>query len=233
MAMHEGYPVYFVVFFPEPSPGQTMAYVLHTLRRFVEEVSKRHEGKSPVLYGNCQAGWAIAILAADCQGLAGPAVLNGSPLSYWAGASGVNPVRVSGGLPGGVWLTHLASDLGDGRFDGAWLVQNFENLKPEGVFEKYANLFSHMDRERTRFLEFERWWNGFYFLSREEMLAIVDNLFVGNRLEQGKFKVCSGCFVDLRRIQNPIVIFASFGDNITPRIRRSAGFRSFTPAQTT
>jgi hypothetical protein len=29
--MHEGYPVYFVVFFPEPSPGQTLANVFFTL----------------------------------------------------------------------------------------------------------------------------------------------------------------------------------------------------------
>jgi hypothetical protein len=216
IALHEGYPVYFVVFYPEPSPGQTMADVLHTLRRFVEEVSKHHEGKPPILYGNCQAGWAIAILAADCQGLAGPAVLNGSPLSYWAGESGINPARVSGGLLGGAWLIHLTADLGDGRFDGAWLVQNFENLKPEGVWEKYANLFLHMDHERERFLDFERWWNGFYFLSREEMLAIVENLFISNSLEQGKLKVCPDCFVDLRRIHNPLVIFASYGDNITP-----------------
>jgi hypothetical protein len=216
IAMHEGYPAYFVVFYPEPAPRQTMADVLHTLRRFVEEVSRRHEGKSPVLYGNCQAGWAIAILAADCQGLAGPAVLNGSPLSYWGGESGVNPARVAGGLLGGTWLTHLTSDLGNGRFDGAWLVQNFENLRPEGIWEKYANLFSHIDRERDRFLEFERWWNGFYFLSREEMLAIVENLFVGNRLEQTRLKICPDCYVDLRRIRNPLVVFASYGDNITP-----------------
>jgi hypothetical protein len=216
IALHEGYPVYFVVFYPEPAPGQSMAHVLHALRRFVEEVSRRHETKPPILYGNCQAGWAIAILAADCQGLAGPAVLNGSPLSYWAGESGINPARVSGGLLGGAWLTHLTADLGDGRFDGAWLAQNFENLKPEGVWEKYANLFSHLDRERERFLDFERWWNGFYFLSREEMLAIVENLFIGNSLEQGKLKVCPDCLVDLRRIHNPLVIFASYGDNITP-----------------
>ena len=216
IAMHEGHPVYFVVFFPEPAPGQTMADVLHTLRRFVEEVTRRHDAKPPILYGNCQAGWAIAILAADCQGLAGPAVLNGSPLSYWAGGSGVNPARVSGGLLGGAWLTHLTADLGDGRFDGAWLVQNFENLKPEGVWEKYANLFSHIDGERDRFLDFERWWNGFFFLSREEMLAIVENLFIGNGLEQGKLRICPNCTVDLRRIHNPLVIFASYGDNITP-----------------
>lgn len=216
IAMHQGHPVYFVIFFPEPSPGQTMADVLHALRRFVEEVAKRHGGKPPILYGNCQAGWAIAILAADCQGLAGPAVLNGSPLSYWSGETGINPARVAGGLLGGAWLTHLWSDLGNGRFDGAWLVQNFENLKPEGVWGKYANLFSHIDSERERFLEFERWWNGFYFLSREEMLAIVENLFIGNSLEQGKLRICPHCTVDLRRIHNPLVIFASYGDNITP-----------------
>lgn len=216
VALHEGHPVYFVVFFPEPCPGQTLADVLHALRRFVEEVGKRHSGTPPVLYGNCQAGWAIAILAAHCQGLAGPTVLNGSPLSYWAGEPGVNPMRISGGLFGGAWPAHLAADLGGGRFDGAWLVQNFESLKPEAVWEKYANLFSHLDTERERFLAFERWWGGFYFLSREEILAIIENLFVGNRLEQGTLPVCHGCVADLRRIRNPMVIFASYGDNITP-----------------
>nr|WP_244111979.1 DUF3141 domain-containing protein [Burkholderia diffusa] len=216
MAMHEGHAVYFVIFFPEPCPGQTLADVLHALRRFVDEVARRHPGKRPVMYGNCQAGWAITLLSADCEGLVGPAILNGSPLSYWAGESGVNPMRIAGGLVGGVWLTHLLADLGAGRFDGAWLAANFENLKPEAVWEKYANLFSHIDTARDRFLEFERWWNGFYFLSREEILAIVENLFIGNRLEEGKVRICENCVADLRRIRNPLVIFASLGDNITP-----------------
>jgi hypothetical protein len=216
MAMREGHPVYFVVFFPEPCPGQTLADVLHALRRFVEEVARRHPGKPPVLYGNCQAGWAITLLSADCEGLVGPVVLNGSPLSYWAGESGVNPMRVAGGLLGGAWLAHMMADLGDGRFDGAWLAANFENLKPEAVWQKYATLFADIDTERERFLEFERWWNGFYFLSREEILAIVENLFIGNQLEEGKFRICEGCTADLRRIRNPLVIFASYGDNITP-----------------
>ncbi len=217
MAMREGHPVYFVIFFPEPAPGQTLADVLHALRRFVKEVARRHPGKPPVLYGNCQAGWAGTLLSADCEGLVGPAVLNGSPLSYWAGESGANPMRVAGGLLGGAWLVHLMADLGNGRFDGAWLAQNFETLKPENViWEKYAHLFANIDTERERFLEFERWWNGFYFLSREEILAIVENLFIGNKLEQGLMRICDGCFADLRRIRNPLVIFASYGDNITP-----------------
>ncbi len=89
-------------------------------------------------------------------------------------------------------------------------------MKPETVFEKYANLFTNIDAERERCLELERCWNGLYFLSREEILAIVENLFIGNKLEQGKFPICEGCAADLRRIRNPLVIFASYGDNITP-----------------
>ena len=216
IALHEGHAVYFAIFYPEPVAGQTLADVLHALRRFAEEVARRHPGKPPVLYGNCQAGWAAALLAADCEGLVGPAVLNGSPLSYWAGESGVNPMRIAGGFVGGAWLTHFLADLGGGRFDGAWLVQNFEGLKPEAVWEKYARLFANVDTERDRFLEFERWWNGFYFLSREEILAIVENLFIGNRLEEGRLRICDGCDADLRRIRNALVIFASYGDNITP-----------------
>ena len=216
VALHQGHPVYFVAFTPEPMPGQTLADVLHALRRFVEEVAKRHPGSAPILYGNCQAGWAVTLLAADCAGLTGPTILNGTPLSYWAGEPGVNPMRIAAGFEGGTWLTHLLADLGDGRFDGAWLVQNFEGLKPESVWEKHANLYVAVDTERQRFLDFERWWNGFFFLSREEILAIVENLFVGDRLEQGRLRICDGCHADLRRIRNPVVIFASYGDNITP-----------------
>jgi hypothetical protein len=217
MALHEGHPVYFVIFFPEPVKGQTLADVLHALRLFVEAVSRLHPEKPPVLYGNCQAGWAVTLLSADCEGLVGPVVLNGSPLSYWAGETGVNPMRTSGGLLGGAWLAHFVADLGNGRFDGAWLAQNFEYLQPEkSVWEKYAHLFANIDSERERFLEFERWWNGFYSLSREEILATVENLFIGNQLERGEFRIGDHCSVDLRQIGNPVVVFASHGDNITP-----------------
>jgi hypothetical protein len=217
IALHVGHPVYFVVFFPEPCPRQSLGDVLAALRRFVEHVAKLHAGKPPILYGNCQAGWAATVVSAHCEGPTGPVVLNGSPLSYWAGEAGFNPMRVAAGFVGGVWLTHYLADLGLGRFDGAWLAQNFEGLKPEtAVWDKYANLFTHIDTEQQRFLDFERWWNGFYRLSGEEMVAIVENLFVGNRLEQGKVRIDAHCIADLTRIRSPLVIFASYGDNITP-----------------
>lgn len=217
MSLHEGHETYFVVFFPLPCPNQTLADVLHVLRRFVEEVSSRHDGMSPVLYGNCQAGWAATLLAADCEGLAGVTVLSGSPLSYWAGASDVNPMRLSGGLMGGSWITHLLADLGNGKLDGAWLVQNFENLSPSNtLWDKNYNVFANIDTERQRFLDFERWWTGYHFLSREEILSIVQDLFIGNKLERGTLEIDEHCFVDLKRIRNPLVIFASSGDNISP-----------------
>lgn len=217
IALHTGHPVYFVVFFPEPCKGQTLGDVIKALGRFVAHVAERHDGKRPVLYGNCQGGWAAALVAADCEGQVGAAVLNGSPLSYWGGEPGVNPLRIMGGFVGGVWLNHFLADSNGGRFDGAWLVQNFENLNPgNALFEKYANLFTRIDTEADRFLDFERWWGGFYRLSGEEIVSIVEDLFIGNQLEQGQVRLDEHCTVDLRTIRNPLVIFSSYGDNITP-----------------
>jgi len=217
ISLHVGHPVYFVVFFPEPCPQQTLSDVLAALEQFVAHVAGRHKGKRPVLYGNCQAGWAATLLAAHCDIAMGPAVLNGSPLSYWEGKPGANPMRLMGGFVGGVWLSHLLADLNQDRFDGAWLVQNFENLKPgNAAWEKYANLFTKIDTEQDRFLDFERWWGGFYRLSGEEIVSIVEDLFIGNKLEQGKVRIDEHCVADLKRIRNPLVIFASYGDNITP-----------------
>jgi len=217
IALHEGHPVYFVIFYPDPEPDQTMGDVLAALRKFVEEVSAWHDNKPPVLYGNCQAGWMLALLSADCSGLVGPAVMNGSPLSYWAGGEEMNPMQVRGGLSGGVWLTRMMSDMSNGIFDGAWLVHNFEQLNPaKAIWDKYYNLFANVDKESERFLSFERWWNGFYSLSEEEITATVENLFIGNKIERGEMVLDEHCAIALKDIKNPLLIFASEGDEITP-----------------
>ena len=217
IALHQGYSVYFVIFYPKPEPHQNIKDVLAALRIFVEHVKKLHEGKPPVLYGNCQAGWMLALLSADCQGLAGPAVLCGAPLSYWAGKQGKNVMQLEGGLCGGVWLDRFLGDLGNGEFDGAWLVSNFENLHPaNAIWTKYYDLYAKIDTEEERFLSFERWWNGFYLFSTEEIVATVSQLFIGNEIEDGELKLNKGCHVNMKNIKNPILIFASQGDDITP-----------------
>ncbi len=226
MALLEGHPTYFVVFDPEPVEGQTLGAVIDTLTRFIDIVAQRHRGKPPIVYGNCQGGWAVTLALSHCNHKAGLAVLNGSPLSYWAGERGINPMRLAGGFTGGVWPAHLLADLGAGRFDGAWLVQNFENLRPEGVWKKYDSLFAQPEREHDRFLEFERWWNGFYFLGREEILSIVRDLFVGNELQDAKVMVDAHRHADLTQIRTPLVIFSSYGDNITPPHQALSWLRS-------
>jgi hypothetical protein len=218
VAMKAGHPCYFIGFLPDPMPGQTMGDIARAEAAFLEKVIALHpeaEGK-PCVIGNCQAGWAVMILASLRPDLFGPIIVAGSPLSYWAGVHGKNPMRYTGGLLGGSWLTALTSDLGAGKFDGAWLVQNFENMNPSNtLWTKQYNVYSNIDTEAPRYLEFEKWWGGHVNLNAEEIQFIVDELFVGNNLAAGRIKTSEGP-VDLRNIRSPIVVFCSKGDNITP-----------------
>jgi hypothetical protein len=219
VAMKAGHPCYFIGFLPEPMPGQTIETVARAEAQFIEKVTALHpdaDGK-PCVIGNCQAGWAMMILASLRPELFGPIIVAGAPLAYWAGVHGKNPMRYAGGLLGGSWLTALTSDLGGGKFDGAWLVQNFESQNPSNtLWTKQYNVFSNVDTEADRYLEFERWWGGHVNLNAEEIQFIVDELFVGNNLAAGRIKMLDGTAVDLRNIKSPIVVFCSKGDNITP-----------------
>ena len=219
VALRAGHPVYFVAFHPEPEPGQTIADIAWAEAQFLRKVQELHpeaEGK-PVVVGNCQAGWAIMMLAAAAPDLVGLISIAGSPLSYWAGVEGKNPMRYMGGLLGGTWLTSLCGDLGNGKFDGAYLVENFENLNPANtLWTKQYNLYSKIDTEEPRYLGFEKWWGGYFLTTKEEMRAIVDELFVGNKLTKGTILTADRRAIDLRNIRAPIVVIASWGDNITP-----------------
>lgn len=219
VALAAGHPCYFVGFLPEPVPGQTIEDVCAAEVAFLEEVASRHleaEGK-PVVIGNCQAGWQIMMTAAIRPDLFGPILLAGSPLSYWAGVRGKNPMRYLGGTLGGTWLTALSGDLGNGVFDGANLVQNFESLNPANTYwQKAYNLYSKVDTETSRFLDFETWWGNPVLLNAGEMQWIADNLFVGNKLTSGEIRTSTGVRVDLRNIRSPIIVLCSWGDNITP-----------------
>ena len=219
VALKAGHPCYFVGFLPDPEPGQTIEDIARAEAQFLAKVIELHpaaEGK-PCVIGNCQAGWAIMMLAAMRPELFGPLVIAGSPLSYWAGVRGKNPMRYTGGLLGGSWLTALASDIGRGKFDGAHLVQNFENQNPSNtLWTKQYNLYSKIDTEAPRYLEFERWWGGHVNLNAEEIQFIVDELFIGNNLATGALQTSDGRTVDLRNIHSPIVVFCSKADNITP-----------------
>jgi len=219
VAMKSGHPCYFIGFLPDPMPGQTIERIARTEALFIEKVISLHpkaDGK-PCVIGNCQAGWAVMILASLRPELFGPLIIAGAPLSYWAGVRGKYPMRYTGGLLGGSWMTALASDLGGGKFDGAWLVQNFENQNPSNtLWTKQYNVYSKVDTEADRYLDFERWWGGHVNLNAQEIQFIVDELFIGNNLAGGNIEMSDGRKVDLHEIRSPILVFCSEGDNITP-----------------
>ncbi|MGZ3480417.1 MAG: DUF3141 domain-containing protein, partial [Myxococcaceae bacterium] len=218
-ALAAGHACYFIGFLPDPVPGQTVEDVCLTEAAFLEEVAARHpeaDGK-PVVIANCQAGWQIMMMAALRPELAGPILLAGSPLSYWAGVRGKNPMRYLGGLLGGTWLTALAGDMGAGIFDGAHLIANFESLNPANTYwKKLYNLYSKIDTEAPRYLDFENWWGSPVLLNAGEMQWIADNLFIGNKLSTGELKASDGTRIDLRNVKSPIIVFCSWGDDITP-----------------
>ncbi|SDL75786.1 Protein of unknown function [Modicisalibacter muralis] len=219
VALRAGHPCYFIGFLPYPVAGQTVEDVVEAEVQFLRHVIDLHPQTTerPMVVGNCQAGWQIMMAAALEPDCFGPILIAGAPLSYWAGERGRAPMRYTGGMLGGSWLTALMSDLGDGHFDGAWLVQNFEKLNPANtLWSKQYNLYANVDSEANRYLDFERWWGGHVVLNAEEIQYIVDNLFIGNRLSTSQLTTRDGRRIDLRNVRSPIVVFCSQGDDITP-----------------
>jgi pimeloyl-ACP methyl ester carboxylesterase len=218
VALRRGHPVYFVIFFREPEKGQTILDVTAAEAAFLARIRAEHPAApKPVVIGNCQGGWATMMLGAAAPDSVGALVLNGAPLSYWAGEKGRNPMRYLGGLAGGGWPSSLMADLGNGKFDGAGLVANFESLSPGNTwFKKYFDLYAKVDTEADRFLEFERWWGGYFLMTTDEIRWIVDNLFIGNRFSSGQIASGGGETFNMREVKAPVIVFASSGDNITP-----------------
>lgn len=217
-AFAAGHKVYFIGFSANPVPGQTFLDVIEGQVAFFERIVSMHpEGRLPFVVGNCQAGYQTLMVAILRPDLFGPILLSGSPISCWQGVHGKNPMRYAGGLLGGSWLAHLASDLGNGRFDGAYLIGNFDLLNPANTFfEKLYHVYANIDTEADRFLKFEKWWGDLIFLNGEEIEFLVDHHFIGNELPAGGIATQDGRRFDIRSVTSPIIVFTSQGDNISP-----------------
>ena len=218
-AFRAGHPVYFAGFTASPVEGQRIEDVARAFTIFLDKIAQLHPealGK-PFVFGNCQAGWHAMIAACLRPDVVGPMVIAGAPLSYWAGVRGKNAMRYLGGWYGGSWLDRMMSDMGNGIFDAAWLVGNFDNLNPANTFwTKQYNVWVDPEQEKDRYLQFEKWWGDFVVLRGEEMQWMVDNLFIGNKFSTGQIVTSDGIRLDIREVKTPIVCFCSHGDNITP-----------------
>jgi uncharacterized protein DUF3141 len=217
-ALNAGHPVYFISFSATPAPGQQFLDVVEGQVEFFERVVELHpEAPRPFAIGNCQAGYQTLMVAMLRPDLFGPCLVAGSPMSYWQGEHGKNPMRYSGGLLGGSWLTAMTSDLGNGTFDGTGLILNFDALNPANwLWGKQYDVYTHIDTDAERFLEFEEWWGDFIQLNGDELQFLVDNLFIGDKLTRNQLRSYDGVTFDVRNITSPIIVFTSSGDNISP-----------------
>ena len=217
-ALHAGHPVYFIGFGAIPEPGQQFLDVVEGQVTFFERVVALHPNASrPFAIGNCQAGYQTLMVAMLRPDLFGPCLVPGSPMSYWQGVRGKNPMRYAGGMAGGSWLTAMTSDLGNGKFDGTWLVLNFDMLNPAyWLWGKQYEVYANIDTEAVRYLEFEKWWGDFIEMNGDELQFLVDNLFIGDKLARNQLRSLDGTAFDLRNIKSPIIVFTSLGDNISP-----------------
>ncbi len=208
-AFNAGHPVYFIPFAAEPVPGQTFFDVVEGQVRFFERVVEMHpDSPRPFAVGNCQAGYQTLMVAMLRPDLFGPVLMPGSPISYWQGVHGKNPMRYAGGLLGGSWLAALASDLGDGKFDGANLISNFDNLTPGNtLFGKLHAVYKNVDTEGPRFLDFEKWWGDLVQLNGEEIQYLVNEHFIGDKLVRNEISTSDGRLLDIRNVASPIIVF--------------------------
>ena len=217
-ALKAGHPVYFIGFSATPEPGQEFLDVVEGQVKFFERVVELHpDAPRPFAIGNCQAGYQTLMVAMLRPDLFGPCLVAGSPMSYWQGVHGKNPMRYSGGLLGGSWLTAMTSDLGKGKFDGTGLILNFDVLNPANwLWGKQYEVYTHVDTDAARYLEFEKWWGDFIQLNGNELQFLVDNFFIGDKLTRNQLQSHDGVTFDVRNITSPIVVFTSSKDNISP-----------------
>ncbi len=224
-ALKNGHPVYFVGFNSTPVEGQTYEDIIHGQVKFYEEVAKRHpDSPKMCAIGNCAAGYLTMFSAMQRPDIFGPILIAGSPLSYWNGVRGSNPMRYTGGLVGGSWINSFLGDLGGGKFDGTYLILNFDLLNPANfLWSKQYDLFANIDNDGERYLQFEKWWGDFIQFNTPEIKWLVDKLFVGNQLTTGNLTTSDGIRLDPRLITSPLITFVSDGDNISPPAQ-SAGW---------
>ena len=97
----------------EPMPGQTIEDVCRAEAALSKKspvdipTPRASRSSSPI----ARPGWQTMMTAAIRPDIIGPIVVAGAPMSYWAGVRGKNPMRYSGGVLGGTWLTALSGDL--------------------------------------------------------------------------------------------------------------------------
>ena len=190
VALAAGHPCYFVGFLPEPMPGQTIEDVCRAEARFVEEVAARH----PEAEGKPVSDRQLPGRLADHDDGGDPARTGrsdhaGRLAAVLLGRRARQEPDALSRRPAG---RHLADRAG--RRSRATASSTAPTSSPTSsrcnpantYWKKAYNVYSKVDTEAARFLDFETWWGSPVLLNAGEMQWIADNLFVGNKLATGR-----------------------------------------------
>jgi hypothetical protein len=153
---------------PEPSRGRRCAT---SARRAASSCARScasciRDSQKPAIVGNCQGGWAAMMLAASGPDDRGPLVINGAPMSYWGGATTAIPDALLGGLLGGTWLSRSRPTWAPASSTArTWSELREPQPGQLAVGQVLPPVRQHRHRAAERFLEFERWWGGYYLMN--------------------------------------------------------------------
>ena len=217
LSIDTGHPTFLILVQPKTVKGQTVDDLAAATRIFAEKVREicPHD-KPPAFIGNCQAGWQMALSAAQAPGIEGPVVPVGAPMSYWSRGAERHSLRYTGGLSLGTWLPLFMGDIGDDVID-ALPPLNFElfDIDRHPILDSLKWLQEADDEQKIAvFLTQQKWIYGFHEIGAKQFYWIIRELFVGNKPERGLAKL-DGQPLDMKRIKSA-VIFTSYGDTITP-----------------
>ena len=236
--MKAGHPAYFIGFLPDPMPGQTILDIAAAEAVFLETVIARHPGGRGQALRHRQLP---GRLGGDDPRRAPPRALRPDHHRRHAAlllGGRARPVpdallrRAAGRL---VADRARAATSAPGSSTARRWCRTSRNQNPANtLWTKQYNLWSKIDTEPERYLDFEKWWGGHVTLNAEEMQWIVDELFVGNHLAAGEIRTPDGTAIDLRN--DPLAdrgLLLARATTSPRRSRRSTGSSTSTTAWTT
>ena len=217
VAWDHGYEVYYLLFDPTPVTGQEIADTVRTVCSYIKHLNQEYpHPQGPILVGNCQAGWHSLLCGLYDPKLKYTLSAVGAPISYWSGEPGDDSLRFGGAAVGGAWVAAFLSDVLGGKiFDGANLSLNFDALHSEENFflGRWLRTLLGIDTQKENFIAMEQWMTNYCQMSRGSILWIIQNLFIGNRLERNEIEL-AGVHLDMKNHPDLLVLLNSLGDNI-------------------
>jgi poly(3-hydroxybutyrate) depolymerase len=171
-------------------------------------------GGTAHMIGLCQGGWMCAMYAARFPGKVRSLVLAGAPIDTDAGAGPIK--KMAHRLPMSFYERLVAA--GGGRMLGSVMLAGWKQMHPERLFEKYIDLYGHVDDScyLRRAERFARWYENPLDLPGRYYLQAIQKLFKRNELAKRKF-VGLGRVLDLKQVVVPVYLVAGDADDITPK----------------